>query len=540
MQKGKLKYPIIFVLVGLLIGGLSADEMQDSAFVPVARTDYTKEELLSKLKTREAQLALDQARTEMDRAKLDYEQAQGLFDKKVYPIDELNKYKRSYEQAQLTFRQAGIALDKTRLDLLQNAILITLVDALKYRGEDGKVRVSVRLRNDSDVDKARIAMEDQTGGSAEKSAALLTVDNVVVSLHGLASISSDPKTPGQLVEAVVGDPYQQIVPKLKLNQEVMLQFALLQKDVENINLNLTFLGKTQVVSVFLKKEDKNDLPSITSTQFSQQGQLGSKIRYDLTLERLAKSEQSFSLLVLNLPKEFPFAFMDPVNGASVTNVKFTEQISKQSLNFELTVPEKLDQKFIDQSVEFTIMVSTQEELKKIYELRKKLGDKTIPPDELVKLSGNKAQLILIPKGSGKLDIVVPNLFKEIKKGDDLSIKISLLNSGTMEMRRITPVVDFPLEWEGTLTPQVIDIIEPGQKALLTIDVKPAHDVTIGEYTLKISASGYSGVETINAVDKNFTVRVSAESNIAGTVILVLILIGLVGGIAVASIKIARR
>ena len=57
---------------------------------------------------------------------------------------------------------------------------------------------------------------------------------------------------------------------------------------------------------------------------------------------------------------------------------------------------------------------------------------------------------------------------------------------------------------------------------------------------RISADGYSGVETINAVDKTFTVRVAAESNILGTVVLVLILIGLVGGIAVASIKIARR
>lgn len=505
-----------------------------------AAEDFTKEELLSKLKTREAQLSVDQAQTEMDRAKIEFEEIQALYDKKVVTVEELNKARRNHEQARLNHRQAGINLDKTRLGLLQNAVLITLVDALKYRDEDGKVMVSVRLRNDSDLDQARIAMEEETGGSQEKTAALLTVDNVVVSLHGMASVSMDPAQKGQTVRAVVGDPYQHIIPKLRLKQEVVLKFHLLQKDVENVVLILTYLGKTEEHSVFLKKEDSQDLPSINSTQYSQQGALGTKIRYDLALERLAKSEQSFSLVVLNLPKEFPFAFMDPASGASITNLKFTEQISKQSLDFELTVPEKLDQKFIDQSVEFTILVCSQAELKKVYEMRQRIGDKPFPPEELIKINANKAQLILIPKGSGKLEIIVPNLFKETRKGDDITLKLSVLNSGTMEMRRVTPEVDFPLEWEGTITPKVIDLIEPGQKALVTVEVKTPGDVTVGEYTLKLSASGYSGVETVEAIDKNFTVRLSGESNIIGTVILVLVLIGLVGGIAVASIKIARR
>jgi uncharacterized membrane protein len=338
----------------------------------------------------------------------------------------------------------------------------------------------------------------------------------------------------------VGDPFQRIIPRLKLGKQKTLVYKLLKKELEDVTIELSYLNKKQSFTVFLKKEATHDLPTVSSTQYAQQGQLGTKIKYDLTLERLAKSEQSFSLIVLNLPKEFPFAFIDPGSEARITNIKFTEQISKQSLDFELTIPEKLDQSFIEKSVEFTIVVCTQQELKRVYEMKRKIGDGPFPPEEIIKIKGNKAQLILIPKGAGKLEIIVPNLFKEVKKGADFRIKFTILNSGTMEMRKVTPVIDFPLEWEGTVEPKVIDLIEAGQKALVTLDIEPPSDVAMGEYTVKLEANGYSGVETVEAIDKNFTVRVSGESNVLGTVILVIILIGLVGGIAAASIKIARR
>ena len=40
--------------------------------------------------------------------------------------------------------------------------------------------------------------------------------------------------------------------------------------------------------VFLEKESEEDVPVISSTQYAQVGELGSTIKYDLELERLAK------------------------------------------------------------------------------------------------------------------------------------------------------------------------------------------------------------------------------------------------------------
>ena len=281
------------------------------------------------------------------------------------------------------------------------------------------------------------------------------------------------------------------------------------------------------------------MPIISSTQYSQIGQLGSKIWYDLNLERLAKSEQGFSLVVINLPPEIPFAFRDPTSKAMLTQVKFSEELSKQSLYFEVSLPEKLKIELVDTNISFYILVTHQTELKSIFEVKKKYGN-NIPPEEVLKLKGNKVELILIPRGVGKLEIIIPNLFKEVEQAEPVELKFNILNSGTLVLRRVTPALDLPLDWEGELVPVEAEMIDAGAKVLFKANIRPAEDVAVGEYTVRITAEGHSGVEVIEALDKDFTIRVAAKSNITGTVILVAVLVLLVIGIAVASIKISRR
>jgi uncharacterized membrane protein len=528
-------YPILYFVFLLCLPLFAQAESED---LLNTRGDYTKEELMSQLTTNQGKLDLEQAKTEMERAKSEYEEVKGLFDSKVETIIQLTKSKQAFEQATLRYQQARIELQKTRLDLLKNATLITVVDAKKYRTDDGRVMVSVTLRNNSDVNQARIAMAE-VGKTGEKElTSLLTIDNMVVSLEGTAQVTDGERTTSS--KAIIGDPFQQIISKLKVNEERTLHFALIKPDIEDITLDLNFLNQHKEYNVFLKKEASQDIPTINSTQYAQQGQLGSKILYDLKMERLAKSEQSFSLVVLNLPKEFPFEFTDPSSRASITNLKFSEQISKQKLNFELSVPEKLDPSFIDRNIDFSIIVTRQEELIEISKLKAKYQGQNIPLEEIAKIKGSKVQLILIPKGKGSLELVIPNLYREIRKNETVDIKITVLNAGTMTMINVTAKADFPVEWDGTIEPKEITNLEAGQKSVVTIHVVPPSDVPVGEYAIKITTKGYAGVETIEAAEKNFTVRIVAKSNIAGTVFLVLILIGMVVGIAVASIKISRR
>jgi len=141
---------------------------------------------------------------------------------------------------------------------------------------------------------------------------------------------------------------------------------------------------------------------------------------------------------------------------------------------------------------------------------------------------------------GKLAILIGNLFMEVHQEEDVGFKFTITNSGTLALRRVTPEVDPPLEWEAVTDPPEIAVIEPGQKMSIAVRATPPEGIAVGEYVIRLKAEGHSGVEVVESAEKDFTIRIAARTNITGTLILVIVLIVLVLGIAVASIKISRR
>ncbi len=516
----------VFLSVAVWLSFTGASKAQDQELPDEDVTRLTQEQRRNRLEAQKARLKLDSARTAMEEAKVDYEEALQLYQERIYDSVRLSKAKQNLDKMTLEYEEAIIELQKVRLNSLGNATLITVVDAIKYRGEDNEIMVSVRLKNDGDVEKARLAMGADSGLSDEDLMALLDLDNLVVSIVDSSRV-------------IIGDPYQQIISKLKHGEEKSLEYRLLKKDVDSVTVDIQYLGdQSKQYTVFLKKEASQDLPTISSTQYAQQGQLGSEVRFDLTLERLTKSEQSFAPRVLNLPPAFNYSFRDPNSDARITQLRFTEEVSKQTLYFEVLLPEKLDQEFIDKNIEFFIIVTRPDELHAVSELRQKYGEKPIPAEEIAALKGNRVRLILIPKGVGKLEILVANLFKEVKQGEDISFKFTIMNSGTMAVRKVMPELDLPLEWEANMEPREADVIEPDEKVVFRVDVMPLEEV--GEYPIRIMSKGHTGIETVEAKDKDFTIRIAAKRNLTGTIVLVMVLVGLVLIVSIASIKIARR
>ena len=70
--------------------------------------------------------------------------------------------------------------------------------------------------------------------------------------------------------------------------------------------------------------------------------------------------------------------------------------------------------------------------------------------------------------------------------------------------------------------------------------RPPADIAVGNYELGVEAQGQVGNENVESLEKNLTIHVGARSNIAGNVILIGILVLLVVGIGVASVRISRR
>ena len=293
-------------------------------------------------------------------------------------------------------------------------------------------------------------------------------------------------------------------------------------------------------AIVLRKESLQDIPTINSVQFSQEGDLNSRVLYDLILERLAEDEKTFRLAIVNLPKEIDPAFLDPGSNASLTQVKFSEEVTRQQLELELQIPEQLSREFVDETIEFYVFVTDREGFQQISELNRKHGSKLIPLEDVHTIKGNSERFELIPRGEGELETIIANRYQEIKVGEEVTVRVDLLNTGTLQVEQVHTILTPPLDWTYTAKPDTIDRILPGEKEPVNITLIPPSDSGVSEYDVRVEAAGYVGNEKIDAPEKDITIRVEARANIIGNALIIGGVIALVVGVGVATIKVSRR
>jgi len=523
----KIRSLKIIVLVLLL--AISAYAQQDKA----EETTKTRTELLNELSLRTAQVDLEHAEEAYERYKREYENAQKLFEESIMSKKELDEALSAYTRAEQQLKQAKIQLEKTKLSFLEKASHITIMEAKKYYDAEGKRMLDLVLKNTSNLAQAESALvltetESQSQSdwqNPEQIRALLNIENIIVSI--VDNLSS------------IGKPYEQIIHVLPYGQEAKLTFVLLT-DVQEAGVKMQYLDQNVTEKIFLEKESLQKRPTVVAFQFSQEGQLGTDIRYDLGLEMLVTSDRNFSLAVTNMPPQINCSFIDSKSGARITSVRFTEDVSKHDLDLKVSIPQKLDVDMIDKKINFQIWTVTSKQLEAINKLKRQYPTKAIPTDKLEEIEAASVDLVLIPKGAGRLEILINNLYTEIKPQQDVNIKADLDNTGTLDLFNILPEISPPLGWIAQVEPKSIPKLAPGDKQSIKIHLKPGSDVGVGEYEAQIEARGQSGSEVVEALEKRLKIRISAETHIATTLVLVLALVALIGGIVIFGVKLSRR
>lgn len=507
-----------FRLIIVLIALCNAAPAQDKDL-------RTKEQRLYKIQLREAQWQVDNAKLDMETKLSDYEENKDLFEQNIRTLDELNAYRRAYRKARLSYDQAVIALEETRLSFLHQATHIAILEAKKYRTQEGYRKVELTIENSSNLAQAMSLNPDK---SATDVRALLEVQNVIVTIE-------QPNN-----GLIVSDPYEQLIPSLKLGEQVVMTFRLLA-DLNDVRVVMTTRsGRRLPHRIVLRKESLQDIPTINSVQFSQEGDLNSRVRYDLILERLAEDEKIFRLAVVNLPGEIDFAFIDQVTNANLTQLKFNEEVTRQQLELELQIPEKLSRHFVDQTIEFYVFITDQEGFAQIGQLNRKYGNKPIALEDIKSIKGNKERFELVPRGKGALETIIANRYLEIKVEDEVNIRVDLLNIGTLEVEETHLVILPPLGWSAATSPDTIAKILPGEKEPINITLFPPEGMGVSEYDVRVEATGFVGNEKVEAQEKDLTIRVEARANIVRNALIIGGVITLVVGVAVASIRISRR
>ena len=396
---------------------------------------------------------------------------------------------------------------------------ISILSAKKFR-VDNQMMVTIQLKNTSTTEAMPV------NATPEEIAAANEIRSIYVSLLDVTDDTNIVK------------PYEEKIPVLGYNETVELTFQL-QKDVESLKVWLDYpeLAEPDTRLIYLQKESALDVVNVSSLRFSQEGNLGSSVTYDLTLDRLAETENTFQLRVINLLNRLSFEFQDPETQSRQSQVKFTQEQSKRDLSLIVYLPEELDASYLDSTLEFYVAVIDEAEANELGGVNNRLD---LSADRIANIQGGVERFELIPKGVPEIEVFVPNAFQTIKIGEEVNMTATLKNIGTRDLVDIRMLVDVNTDWKYTVTPEVVSTLERNEETDIQLTLSPPADIGVGEYQAKLNAEVTVDNRKFEARDRSITVQVESQTQMSVTTLLFGALILLMIGIVIVTIRISRR
>ena len=406
-----------------------------------------------------------------------------------------------------------------KIHLEEDTRHISILSAKKFRVEN-QMMVTIQLKNTSTTE----AMS--SNATPEEIAAANEIRGIYVSLLDVTDDTNIVK------------PYEEKIPVLGYNETVELTFQL-QKDVESLKVSLNYpeLPQPETRLIYLQKESALDVVNVSSLRFSQEGNLGSSVTYDLTLDRLAETENTFQLRVINLLNRLSFEFQDPETSSRQSQVKFTQEQSKRNLSLIVYLPEELDASYLDSTLEFYVAVLDEAEANELGGVNNRLD---LPADQIASIQGGVERFELIPKGVPEIEVFVQNAFQTIKIGEAVNMTATLQNIGTRDLVDIRMLVDVNTDWKYSVVPEVISSLARNEEQEIQLTLNPPADIGVGEYQAKLNAEVTVDNRKFEARDRSITVQVESQTQMSVTTLLFGALILLMIGIVIVTIRISRR
>ena len=411
-----------------------------------------------------------------------------------------------------------------KIHLEEDTRHISILSAKKFRvasNTGGQMMVTLQLKNTSTTEAMSI------NATPEEIAAANEIRSIYVSLLDTVDGTNIVK------------PYEAKIPVLGYNETVELTFQL-QKDVESLKVELNYpeLEMPETRLIYLQKESALDVVNVSSLRFSQEGNLGSSVTYDLTLDRLAETENTFQLRVINLLNRLSFEFQDPETQSRQSQVKFTQEQSKRNLSLIVYLPEELDASYLDSTLEFYVAVLDEAEANELGGVNNRLDD--LPAEQIASIQGGVERFELIPKGVPEIEVFVQNAFQTIKIGEEVNMTATLKNIGTRDLVDIRMIVDVNTDWKYTVAPEVIGSLVRNEEKEIQLTLSPPSDIGVGEYQAKLNAEVTVDNRKFEARDRSITVQVESKTQMSVTTLLFGALILLMIAIVIVTIRISRR
>ncbi|KAF0140294.1 MAG: hypothetical protein FD122_2610 [Stygiobacter sp.] len=461
-------------------------------------------------------LGLKRAKEQFEAAKAEYERNQTMFEKQFISMKELERVKSAYSDAEVNYQQALLAV-------LFEQQYVSVVEAIKYQTKDGKKHVRLKLAN--------------TSGGGEEFKKLLNIDDKLFR-------SLQPETINDVYvsllnenNAIISQPYEAKIEELDYGKPRTVDFVLLQ-DLDAVTVNIIYGSGTQrAPKIFLQKDQSANRVLFQSDQFSQEVDLGGSASFSMYLELFSGSSNTYKLEIVNLPQQINNYFVDQVTQAKLSQFKFTESSQTKKANLQVYLPDRpTGDVQIDKPISFFVVAVPYERTKEV-EFRQ---DKIYTKEEIEKLDLGYLKLEITPRGKGELKVNANQLYFTSLPGEKIEVPLEILNEGSRRLDNIEFELDLPINWTKEIKPQIIESLDIRKDKRVVITFTPPDDVPVGKYDIRLRTTCISDEKLVKAEDKTITIEVKQSENIFGTILLVLLIIGLVSVIVAFGIKLSRK
>jgi uncharacterized membrane protein len=461
-------------------------------------------------------LGLKRAKEAYEAARRDYDRQLELYNRKLISQAEIDRSRNVFADAEVNYQQSLLAV-------LFEQQFVSVARAVKYQARDGQKHVRLTVANTSGSTaefQKLLNIDDQLFRSLQPD----VVNNIYISMTNADG-------------AIISQPYEAKIAQLKHGEPQLLDFALLQ-DLDAVTVNMIYgSGSTRSMKIFLQKDASVNRVAVQSQQFSQEIELGKSATFDLTLELFSGVSNTFSLEVLNLPTQIDRFFKDPAGQARLSQFKFTETTNTRKAALEVSLPDRpTDEVTMDKPIPFYVVVIPRDQAQSM----KNLQTKRWTQDEIEKMNVGYVKLELVPRGQGRLLVRAPQLFHSIKADGTVQMAVELVNEGTRRLDNIEVKIDPPLNWTKKVDPAVVASLGIGEEHRVALTFTPPPDISVGRYEIRLRISGLSDNRPVNAEDKTVTVEIAAGTNVLGTALVVILILGLVGGLVVFGIRLSRK
>lgn len=461
-------------------------------------------------------LGLKRAKELYEVSRKEYERAKELYSKKYMSEDEFERVKGRFSDAEVNYQQSLLAV-------LFEQQFVTVQRAVKYQLKDGSKHVKIRLAN--------------TSGGTEEFQKLINIDDKLFRSLQPDVIGNVYVSLSNEQNAIIGQPYEAKISQLQFGKPQDIDFKLLQ-DLDAVMVNIIYgNGSTRSMKIFLQKDASQNIVAVQSEQFSQEAELGKSATFDLTLELFSGMSNTFSLEVVNLPEQIDRFFKDPQNQARLSQFKFTENVNTRKAALEVSLPDRPTSDIaMDKPIEFYVLVVPNEKMKEM----ENHGNKIWLQQEIENLGVGYARLELVPRGKGILLVKAQQLYFSIGHSGKAEAYIDISNEGTRRLDNIELKVDLPLGWIKKISPAVIQSLGVQEEKRVHLEIDPPDNISVGRYEIRIQTTALTDNQPVSGEDKTFTIEVAAEANVFGTVVIVILIISLIGGIVIFGIKLSRK